>query len=92
MLFVEPEEINLVWGVVAQATANNVLGQAAKVAPDAGGGQKARLVCIYTKDFTDMEDVTRVVRKMKDIGLIMANSAIYYKCGTSYVLRVSMGL
>jgi len=81
MLFVEPQEINLVWGVVAQATVKNELGHAAKVAPDAGEGQKQRLVCIYTNDFTDMEDVARVVRKMKDIGLIVTNRAIYYKCG-----------
>jgi len=86
MLFVESEEVNLVWGAVARATANNELGHAAKVAPNTGEGQRQRLVCIYTNDFTNMEDVKRVVRKLKDIGLIVANKPIYYKCGKSDML------
>jgi len=85
MLFVDPREVDLIWGIVAQATAKNELGQAAKVAPDSGEGQKERLVCIYTNDFTDMEDITRVVRKMKEIGLITAKKPIYYKCGMSLI-------
>jgi len=71
--------------LVAGATAKNELGIATKVAPDNGDpGRPHRLICIYTKDFKDMEDVARVARKMRDIGLIEARGRpIYYKCGQS---------
>lgn len=67
---------------MARATANNDLGIAAKVAPDNGEDQRPRLICIYTKDFSDRGDITRVVQKLKDLGLVETRgSKIYYKCG-----------
>jgi len=51
-----------------------------EVATDEGDDRKVRLICIYTKDFSDMQDVGRVVRKMRDLGLIETRKAIYYKC------------
>ncbi|KAH8661662.1 hypothetical protein BGZ60DRAFT_413637 [Tricladium varicosporioides] len=81
MLFCPPNEINSVWEVVARAVANNELGSAAKVAPDDGNDRKPRLICIYTKDFSDMEDVTRVLVKLKDLGVVdNRGKNIYYKC------------
>lgn len=80
-MFVDPAEINIVWSVVARYTANNELGVAAKVAPDQGDPGKQRLICIYTKDFTDIDDVRRVAKKMKDIGLIDLRKPTWYKCG-----------
>jgi hypothetical protein len=82
MIFCPPEEVNDVWDVVARATANNELGIAAKVGPDDRNGQKPRLICIYTYDFSDREDVTRVVQKLKNMGLVETRGkGIYYKCG-----------
>ena len=82
MLFCDPAEINLVWGVVARATASNELGIAAKVAPDEGERRKLRLICVYTKNFSDIVDVTRVAHKMRTLGLInLKDKPIYYKCG-----------
>jgi len=81
MIFCQPNEVDAVWSVVARATANNDLGIAAKVAPDGGDDRRPRLMCIYTKDFTDMKDITRVVRKLKDLGAIESRKVIYYKCG-----------
>ncbi|TVY86021.1 UPF0696 protein-like protein [Lachnellula willkommii] len=81
MIFCPPEEVNDVWAVVARATASNDLGIAAKVARDNGEDQRPRLICIYTKDFSDRGDVTRVVQKLKDLGLVETRgSKIYYKC------------
>lgn len=80
MMFVDSVEINAVWSVVARATANNELGIAAKVAPDERDTRQDRLICVYTKDFNDMEDVGRVIRKMRDLGLVEMRKAIYYKC------------
>jgi hypothetical protein len=82
MIFCGPEEVNAVWAVIARGTANNELGIAAKVAPDGGDDRKHRLLCVYTKDFTDMKDVSRVLNKLKEYGLVETRGrAIYYKCG-----------
>jgi len=80
MLFCNPSEVNEVWAVVARATCNNELGTVAKVAPDNGEPGKVRLICIYTKDFNDLGDVERVVRKMRNLGLVTTSGKpIYYK-------------
>lgn len=84
MLFCETADVNEVWSVVATAVANNELGIAAKVTPEDGQGRKPRLICIYTKDFTDLKDVSRVLNKMKELGLVDSREKpIYYKCGES---------
>lgn len=84
MFFCPPEEVNAIWEVVARGTAANELGVAAKVAPDAGDDRSLRLICVYTKDFSDMKDVTRVANKLKEYGLIETRGKpIYYKCGKS---------
>lgn len=90
MLFSEVEDVNEVWAVVAKATAKDELGVAAKVAPDDGSNnRKPRLICIYTKDFTDMADVSRVLHKMKDLGLVdTRKKPIYYKCGASHATGI----
>jgi len=87
MLFCEPCEVNVVWSVVARETAKNELGIAAKVALDEGDDRKQRLICVYTKDFTDMEDIVRVVKKMKERGLVELKRRIYYKCGKAGTLN-----
>ncbi|EEY23609.1 conserved hypothetical protein [Verticillium alfalfae VaMs.102] len=81
MLFCDPEVVNEVWGLVAKATANNELGIAAKVAPRSDDtGRKERLICVYTADFRDMADVTRVLRGLQDLGVVETmKKAIYYK-------------
>lgn len=81
MIFPTPSEVNEVWFVVAHATANNQLGICSKVAPDDGDDRSARLICIYTNDFKDMADVSRVLLKLKDLGLAQKGTGIYYKCG-----------
>jgi len=92
MLFCSPQEVNAVWEVIARNTVNNELGIAAKVAPDDGSTRVDRLMCIYTKDFTDMEDVTRVLKKLKELGLVEAKGrAIYYKCGELHLISNGFG-
>jgi hypothetical protein len=84
MLFCEVAEVDAIWTTVARATASNDLGIAAKVAPRGYDDRQPRLVCVYTEDFTDMNDVARVLKKMLDLGLLsMKGRPIYYKCGES---------
>jgi len=88
MIFCQAAEVNAVWSVIARATASNELGIAAKVTPDDGDDRKPRLICIYTKDFTDMKDVSRVIHKLRDLGLVEPRGKpIYYKCGKSRASR-----
>ncbi|CAG8958633.1 hypothetical protein HYFRA_00009950 [Hymenoscyphus fraxineus] len=90
MIFCDQVEVNEVWSVVARATINNELGIAAKVAPFDGDIEKSRLMCIYTKDFTDMEDVNRVVQKLKSLGLVvLKGKPIYYKCDAYTYLGIN---
>ena len=84
MIFCPPAEVNEVWEIVARATARNELGIAAKVAPkpDDEDPRKDRLICIYTTDFRDMDDVGRVLRKLRELRLVEAKGRlIYYKPG-----------
>jgi hypothetical protein len=84
MLFIHPSEVDAVWRVVARHTALNDLGIAAKVAcgDPTAPADTLRLICVYTKDFSNMEDVYRVALKMKKLGLITTTERpIYYKCG-----------
>lgn len=58
------------------------LGIAAKVAPDEGDDRKPRLICVYTRDFTDLKDVSRVLNRLVDLGIVEKKGRpIYYKCG-----------
>ena len=83
MLFPSPENVNRIWSLVAEGTAAGELGMAAKVATDDGSGDNnARLICLYTEDFGDREDNKRVLKRMREIGLLAAAGRdIYYKCG-----------
>ena len=82
-MFCDSGEVDAAWAVVARATAENELGIAAKVAPNDGqGDRRPRVICVYTKDFTDMKDVSRVVHKLRDLGLVETKGrGIHYKCG-----------
>jgi hypothetical protein len=80
------------WEIVAHAVATNQLGLGAKVSPKREDPETGnRLICIYTDDFSDKEDVIRVLRKIKELGLLPHGRPIYYKCGKPIVLLGSYG-
>jgi hypothetical protein len=84
MLFPEPSSVNTVWEVVAHATAKNELGTAAKT-ETRSEAKKERLVCIYTGDFRDKDDVARVLNRLRQLDLVRPKGKqIYYKCGQYY--------
>lgn len=79
MLFPTVDRVDELWGVVVRAMDKGELGDAAKVATDGGSGE-SRLICVYTHDFGDVEDVKRVVSKLVDIGLVgKGPRSVYYK-------------
>jgi hypothetical protein len=81
MLFPSVDEVDEVWGIVVRAMEKGELGDAAKVATDDGSGSgQSRLICVYSADFGDVEDVKRVVRRLVDIGLVgKGPKSVYYK-------------
>ncbi len=84
MLFPRAGDVNRVWELVAEATANGHLGSGAKVATDTGlEASMPRLICVYTKDFS-IEKVQPVLKKLAEMGLVHKTGdprGIYYKCG-----------
>ncbi|KAL8735630.1 MAG: hypothetical protein Q9166_000799 [cf. Caloplaca sp. 2 TL-2023] len=94
MLFPYPEDVNRHWAVVAEATVNRELGTAAKVAPDNRKGDRVpRLICVYTKDFSDVDDVKRVLERLIELGLVKkkAEQGIYYKADAFTELGINSG-
>lgn len=82
MLFPGPDTLVHTWRTVCDGTVRNRLGINSKVAVGDNQRGPERLICIYTKDFSDIEDVRRVLEEIIDLGLIQRNSprGIYYKC------------
>ncbi|KAK1826854.1 hypothetical protein QBC39DRAFT_315996 [Podospora conica] len=81
MLFPEPGAVNRVWGAVAQATANGELGPESKVdTRKPGDDGKERLICVYTRDFRDKDDVARVLNRLRRMELVRdGGKQIYWK-------------
>lgn len=73
MLFLLPEDLDRVWRLVVDSVINNRLGPTVKVAPDEGKPE-ARLICIYTKDFRDKDDIRRVLDELISIGVSQTES------------------
>lgn len=70
------------WAKVARATADGDLGIAAKISPREEP-DRHRLVCIYTHDFNDKDDVARVLNQLKELDLVREEQKrqICYKTG-----------
>ncbi|KAF2687722.1 DUF1917-domain-containing protein [Lentithecium fluviatile CBS 122367] len=78
MLFPELADLSRIWRLVVDGVINNRLGPAAKVAPD-DGSPGSRLICVYTKDFRDKDDVLRVLQELVTMGVAGTGRPIYYK-------------
>ncbi|KAJ6111811.1 hypothetical protein N7523_007872 [Penicillium sp. IBT 18751x] len=80
MLFPSKNQVDATWETVVTAMDEGKLGDAAKVATDDGSGQE-RLICVYTRDFSDKVDVKRVLKTLVATGLVDKEPRpIYYKC------------
>lgn len=80
MLFPIVSNVDKVWLKVVQGVVEGKLGTSAKVAPARLGDNRSRLIAIYTKDFSDREDVKRVLLELKDRDLVGIDKApIFYK-------------
>ena len=80
MLFPSVLKVDEVWELIKTETCENRLGCSAKVAtarPNALAWDKsARLICVYTYDHEDKEDVFDIRKKLFNLGF---EKTIYYK-------------
>ncbi|AEO68300.1 uncharacterized protein THITE_14793, partial [Thermothielavioides terrestris NRRL 8126] len=91
MLFPKVDEVNEVWRKVCEGVDADRLGIGAKVSTSGEeDGDPTRLICVYTKDFTDVEDVKRVLLSLVDMGLVRADMprGIMYKCDAYTYLEI----
>lgn len=91
MLFPPLSKVDKTWAAVAGATAKGKLGVGAKVAtkPEFEGANNRRLICVYTKDFADKEDLRNIVIKLENMGLVTRERPIYYKSDAYTWLDIS---
>jgi hypothetical protein len=80
LIFVDVRNIDEMWEKIKIATENGLLGNASKVAtakenPYTMNSNK-RVICVYTYDYTDKEDVMRIRESLREIGI---KSKIPYK-------------
>ena len=82
MLFPRESEVNEVWRVVCEGLDADRLGIGAKVSTSGLEGDPRRLICVDTRDFTDVTDVRRVLEGLVALGLVRSDMPpeITYKC------------
>ncbi|KAL3463026.1 hypothetical protein BJX64DRAFT_132220 [Aspergillus heterothallicus] len=93
MLFITPDRIDSYWRAVVEGTMRGELGHAAKVATDSGDGQgRARLICLYTTDYRNRQDIKRVLMRLMELRLVRKGERpIYYKCDVLTHLEILSG-
>jgi hypothetical protein len=72
MLFPYTEDLDSTWATIRDATAAGTLGTAAKAATarenPLASTDTSKLICVYTRDHRDIEDVRRVLARLRDLG------------------------
>jgi len=68
LIFNHPDQHNEAWAIVRDATEEGTLGVQAKAATPKGNalakGSEMLLICVYTGDFEDRNDVKRVLIRL----------------------------
>lgn len=71
-MFVPVAEVDEIWQKIANDVEQGLLGGAAKVATGCPNPHQRnpnkRVICIYTYDWTDEEDVRRVRQRLRELG------------------------
>jgi hypothetical protein len=80
LVFAPISQIDEVWSRIKQATEDGCLGDSAKVAtarPNSNASDpETKVICVYTYDWTDREDVSRIREGLRALGIV---SKIPYK-------------
>jgi hypothetical protein len=88
MLFPNDDDYPRTWRLVAEATAEGKLGAISKAATPSDV-DPLNLICVYTFDFTNIDDVSRVLEGLIDLGACTRDGKpIYYKCDAYTYLNI----
>ena len=63
----DKSEIDYVWKIIAKSTFKGELGTSAKVST-AMKKSRRHVICVYTENYLDLEDVMRVREKLRQLG------------------------
>lgn len=90
MFFEPPGQIDDYWTTIAAATSRGELGIQAKVATSSSSPSSSdRVICVYTHDCEDKDDVRRVLEGLVRLGLVREGQRpIYYKCDAWTYLEI----
>lgn len=74
LVFVSVDNVDAVWEKIKLATENGLLGgsskaSTAKANPNATNSNM-KVICIYTYDYTDKDDVMRIREELRKIGIV----------------------
>jgi hypothetical protein len=73
LVYLSVESVDLYWEKIRQATIEGRLGYRAKVATSMrsplSSRPKSRVICVYTYDWTDADDVHRVREALRELGI-----------------------
>lgn len=80
LIFVDIKELDKTWKIVRKSTESGDLGIGAKAAtakpnPNATS-QNEKVICVYTYNWLDVEDVFRIEKELRNIGI---TSTLFYK-------------
>ncbi len=76
MIFRDRAKVEAVWRLIAEATIAGRLGMASKVATAYPTVYTSKLICVYTKDHRNYEDVMRVRAELRRMGF---EEVLHYK-------------
>jgi hypothetical protein len=80
LLFIPKSDIDGVWSLIREATTSGLLGDESKVSTARPSplchNQNESVICVYTYDSEDTEDVRRVRQELRNLGF---NNKIPYK-------------
>ncbi|KAJ5918062.1 hypothetical protein N7454_010437 [Penicillium verhagenii] len=92
MLFPSVKKVDSTWATLVTALDTGKVQADAKVAADDGSGsEKSRLICVYTENFADKENVKKVLRMLLNEGIFepAATGPIYYKSDAFTLLNIN---
>ncbi|MEM2469116.1 MAG: DUF1917 domain-containing protein [Candidatus Jordarchaeales archaeon] len=72
LIFVPPEKVDELWERVRRAVEEGRLGDVAKVStakPRPSATDRSRVICVYTYDWTDRDDVMRIREELRKLGV-----------------------
>ena len=61
--------IDSTWTAIAKAVFNGTLGSASKVVIGEDKGEPCYVICVYTEDFTDEEEVWAAEKSLRKLGI-----------------------